>query len=61
MTIHFHVGSVPFTFHVGKGAEDRERAEKDSALIWYALNLPREGWLARFVLRKWAGGKWAKR
>lgn len=56
MIIHFHVGKVPFTLHAGKWGEDQERSEKDLALSWYALNLPREGWLARFVLRKWAGG-----
>jgi hypothetical protein len=56
VTIHFHVGHVPFAFHAGKQAEDRERAEKDLALTWYGLNLPCAGWLARYVLRKWAGG-----
>jgi hypothetical protein len=56
MLLHFHVGRVPFTFNIGKRPEDRERTEKDLALVWYALNLPHEGQLARYVLRKWVGG-----
>ncbi len=51
MILHFHVGNVPVTLQIGK---DPEQAEKDQALLWYALRLPREGWLARFVMRKYA-------
>jgi len=50
MLLHFHVGRIPFTFNVGKRPEDRERTEKDLALVWYALNFPHEGQLARYVL-----------
>ncbi len=56
MTVHFHVGKTPFTLQAGAPAVDQERADKDLALIWYALHFPREGQIARYVLRKWAGG-----
>ncbi len=59
MTLHFHLGRVPFTLTLSKHEErtEGELEEKTSALIWYALHLPREGQLARYVLRRWAGGK----
>lgn len=53
-TIHFHYRGIPFT--IKRRKPDKERDEKDLALLWYAMNFPREGMLARFVLRKYAGG-----
>ncbi len=43
MLLHFHVGRIPFTLNIGKRPEDRERTEKDLALVWYALHFPHEG------------------
>jgi hypothetical protein len=54
MTLHFHYKGIPFTLTRRK--PDRERDEKDLALLWYGMNLPKEGALARYVLRKYAGG-----
>ena len=59
MTIHFHLGKTPYTFtiHKREQAEERELEELRAALLFYALRLPFEGARARFVLRRWAGGR----
>jgi hypothetical protein len=51
MTLHFHVGHVPITLTIGK---DQAQEEIEVALALYGLALPREGRLARDVLRKQA-------
>jgi hypothetical protein len=56
LTIHFHVGRIPFTFQITRGESARELEEKTTVLIWYALSFPLEGQRARYVLRRWAGG-----
>lgn len=53
-TIRFHYRGLPITIKRRKA--DPERNEKDLALLWYATHLLREGALARYVLRKYAGG-----
>ena len=59
MVIHFHIGSTACTVNLGKrdlqGAKELD--EKTTALVWYGLHFPREGQIARYVLRKWAGGE----
>jgi hypothetical protein len=58
MTVHFHVGRTPFIFRLSRREDqsEQELEEKTTALIWYGLHFPSEGQLARYVLRKWAGG-----
>lgn len=58
MKIHFHIGRVPVTLSLTKGeGMERELQEKTEALVDLALRLPVEGARARYVLRRWAGGR----
>ncbi|MGA2480485.1 MAG: hypothetical protein ABSG63_17175 [Spirochaetia bacterium] len=58
MVIHFHLGKVPILLCIGEtpiAPALKELAEKDEVLLLTGMNYPREGELARYVLRKYAG------
>ena len=57
MTIHFHVGKIQVLISVGKApALEVELQEKDEVLLLTGLKFPKEGQLARYIMRRWAGG-----
>jgi hypothetical protein len=59
MTIHFHVGRVPIVLCIGDEPVApmlRELQEKDEVLLLTGLRFPAEGELARYIMRRWAGG-----
>ena len=55
-TVHFHIKNIPITARADGRHTRAESREKDTVLCWYALRFPQEGELARYILRKWAGG-----
>jgi hypothetical protein len=55
-TVHFHLKNTPITARTQGRHTRNESREKDTVLCWYALRFPEEGRLARYILRKYAGG-----
>jgi len=59
VTLHFHIGKIPVLIAVGETPVApvlRELHEKDEVLLLTGLHFPQEGQLARFIMRRWAGG-----
>ncbi len=61
MVIHFHIRRIPIIITIGEAELPapllRELQEKDQVLLLTGLRFPVEGELARYILRKHAGGR----